>query len=96
MELAHLFLGTQKDNMQDCSRKGRAAFGDRNGTRLYPKTVLRGENAKTSKLINIQVLSIREKYVPNKYGYRKLRKEYNVSEVTIRNIIKRRSWKHLK
>jgi hypothetical protein len=38
----HLFLGTQLDNMQDMARKGRAAFGERNGVRKHPERVSRG------------------------------------------------------
>ena len=38
----HLFLGTQRDNLQDAARKGRTASGDRNGSRLHPETVRRG------------------------------------------------------
>lgn len=44
---AHLFLGSQKDNMQDASRKGRSrggvAFGDANGARRHPERLARGE-----------------------------------------------------
>lgn len=36
----HLFLGTQKDNMQDCSRKGRLASGPRNGNWKHGKCSL--------------------------------------------------------
>jgi hypothetical protein len=33
----HLFLGTQKENMKDASRKGRMVTGDNNGSRKYPE-----------------------------------------------------------
>lgn len=39
----HLFLGTQADNMQDASRKGRSAFGDRNGARIHIERMPRGD-----------------------------------------------------
>ena len=39
---AHLFLGTQSDNLRDASAKGRAASGDRNGSRVRPERLKRG------------------------------------------------------
>jgi len=39
----HLWLGTQADNMADMAEKGRAATGDRNGSRLHPERRVRGE-----------------------------------------------------
>ena len=38
----HLFLGTQKDNLQDASAKGRMATGNRNGSRTHPERLARG------------------------------------------------------
>lgn len=39
----HLWVGTQKENMEDMKAKGRAATGDRNATHLYPDRVARGD-----------------------------------------------------
>lgn len=39
----HLWLGTQKENMEDAARKGRTTIGDRNPSKLYPEKVSRGE-----------------------------------------------------
>ena len=38
----HLFVGTQKDNMQDAKQKGRRADGDRMWSRLHPERLARG------------------------------------------------------
>ena len=54
-----------------------------------------GEKSTSAKLTEKQVLEIREKYVPQKYGYVKLAREYNVNDETIRSIIKRKSWKYI-
>lgn len=56
----HLFLGTQADNMADMARKGRAASGDRNGRRLHPGSVPRGENHGGAKLTDADVRDIRK------------------------------------
>lgn len=39
----HLFLGTQFDNMQDASRKGRMSRGEAHWTRRNPELVARGD-----------------------------------------------------
>ena len=45
----HLFLGTQLDNIRDCVKKGRNAFGDRNAGHLYPERLPHGDNHWTHK-----------------------------------------------
>lgn len=39
----HLFLGTDLDNVRDRDAKRRTARGDRNGSRLYPDRLTRGD-----------------------------------------------------
>lgn len=39
---AHLFEGSLLDNARDRARKGRSAMGDRNGSRLFPDRLPRG------------------------------------------------------
>jgi hypothetical protein len=40
----HLFLGSGADNAADMVRKGRQATGDRNGARMYPDRLAKGES----------------------------------------------------
>jgi len=56
---AHLFLGTRRENMQDASRKGRMAAGDRNGSRTQPEKLCRGEDRSNAKLTVLEVDVIR-------------------------------------
>ena len=39
----HLFLGTNADNSADMVAKGRSATGDKNGSRLHPEKLIRGD-----------------------------------------------------
>ena len=83
----HLWLGTAKQNSQDMVNKNRTHLG---------------ETHHNSKLNNSQILEIRKKYKKetkqNKhdgFSYHQLALDYNVSWVTIRNIIIKRIYKHI-
>lgn len=77
---AHLFLGTQQDNIQDCVRKGRLKI-------VHHK----GEKHIGSKLTNEQVVEIRARTE----SQRKLAKEYGVSFQTISRIKRHEQWRHI-
>lgn len=77
----HLFLGSQTDNMRDMVRKNR--INDRRGE-LNPK----------SKLTNLDILKIRQ-LCGNGKTFVEVSKIYGVSDVTIGNIAKRETWKHI-
>lgn len=62
---AHLFVGTQADNIADMMRKGRSN---------------KGQTAGPAKLINEQVLSIREEYAKGNITYEKLAAMINTNE----------------
>ena len=55
----------------------------------------KGSKHGRSKLTEIDVLEIREKFEPYVYTTKMLAKEYGVCETSIKNIVKRRSWKHV-
>lgn len=40
----HLYVGTQTDNTRDMKERGRAATGDRHGSKTHPERVRRGSN----------------------------------------------------
>jgi len=75
----HLFLGTQKDNMQDAVKKGR---------------MQKGMDRWCSKLTEAQVLSIRREYAEGK-SQSELARKYGVDQTTIHYIVTRKTWKHI-
>ena len=95
---AHLFLGSQQDNMDDMIAKGRAEHprGAALGTL--------GEANPAAVLTSAQVESIRAAYVPGRPGghgprqmgsTRDLAERFGVSQATISKIVARRYWRHM-
>jgi len=77
----HLFLGTHKNNMNDMLAKGRERH-------------LKGEALPHSKLNEVAVKDIRQR--ANKgVSVKELARQYNVSTSTIRDVVRRKSWKHV-
>lgn len=84
----HLFIGTQKENVDDMVSKGRA---------IHPlEGRVRGEKNGNSKLNLEQVNEIRKKYIPYKVTHKQLGLEFGVSEITIRKILKGQLWNYEK
>ena len=79
---AHLWLGTNADNVRDRDAKGRnnQAKGEKNGM---------------TKLTEQEVREIREKYAKGNIFQKELADEYGVRQSTIGFIITHKSWKHL-
>jgi len=78
---AHLFLGTQKDNIQDALKKGRMA-------------ITKGEFNGQSKLTEAQVLSIRREYAEGK-TISELARKYKAGWTTIHRVVTRETWRHI-
>jgi hypothetical protein len=79
---AHLWLGTNADNMRDMIRKGRG-------------NVAGGEDHGSAKLTEKQVIEIRERYAAGNITQHELGNEYGISKQTIGEIIRREIWKHI-
>lgn len=106
---AHLYLGTHKENMADMQRKGRAAKGDQNGSRLYPERLVRGdahparnrdgwcagEKNGEAKLTTSQVREIRTIYARGNHTLKQIGALYGVSDQQVYRIVTRKSWKHI-
>ena len=80
VNIAHLFLGTDLENMRDKETKGRGnqASGEAHGS---------------NKLSATQVVEIRELYVTGNYTQEILSMMYGVTNQTINAIVHRRTWK---
>ena len=80
---AHLFLGTQADNMHDMRDKARGRTCDQSG-----------ENNCSAKLDEEAVRVIRI-YVEHGHEQKALARHMGISYSTVRNIMTRRTWKHV-
>lgn len=78
----HLLEGTHQDNMIDKVNKNRQA---RN----------KGELAGPSKLLEQQVLEIRQKYSNGNYSQKELANEYNIKQQTVSQIVNNKKWSHI-
>ena len=81
VNIKHLYVGTQADNMADRDRAGRGV-------------VLRGDDHGGSKLTGSNVSRIRELYrrgVPQK----KLARRFSITQAQISNIVRRVNWNHV-
>lgn len=76
----HLYYGNHQDNMNDKKKDG---------------TQNKGESQGSSKLTEVQVREIRQKYIPREYTQKKLAEEYGVTHDQISRIINNKYWKHL-
>lgn len=107
---AHLRVGTHAENSADMVAKGRAAVGERNGSRLYPErmprgdrhksrtkpeTVPRGERGSTSKLTEVAVRTIVARHAAGGVSLSALAREYGVTVQSVHAIVHRKSWRHL-
>ena len=92
----HLSVGTSADNSKDMMRKGRAATGDRNGSRLYPEKLVRGERQWCAKLTDKIVRSARRRYAKGKVTRKQLQKELGLSKSGVGRLLRRETWEHVR
>jgi hypothetical protein len=99
----HLFLGTQRDNIRDCSVKGRLgsqihperlARGLKNGAYTKSENLPRGSGHGMSKLTDESVAAIRAALQTGETG-RSIAARFGVSAATISWIKVGRGWAHL-
>lgn len=80
---AHLFLGTNQDNVDDKVAKNR-------------QQKLKGVEHGRAKLTEQQVVEIRARYAAGNISQAALGREYGVHHAQIHYIVKNKLWKHLK
>lgn len=76
----HLFLGSNADNMADRDRKGRQAFGERQGGAV---------------LTDSKVSSIRTMYGTGKFLQKDLARMFGISTAQMGKIVNNEFWRHL-
>jgi len=104
----HLWIGTNADNMQDKTVKGRAASGvshgrhtkpertargDRHGARLHPESLTRGTKCHSAVLTPDKVRAIRESFASGIANQRELGMLYGINQSSISKVIRGKSWK---
>lgn len=67
-------------------RKGRGSIGDKNGTRLHPETIKRGEEHPSTKISDAVVQQIRD--LSTQHSQRKLAKMFGISQTQIGRILR--------
>lgn len=81
---AHLYVGTQKQNVHDMfSRNRNNSMGPR------------GEAARAAKLSDVQVETIRMLYASGVFSVRWIKQLYGVTQTCIWKIVNRRTWRHV-
>ncbi len=92
---AHLFLGTDADNVADKMAKGRGPTGERHRSRTRPDTIQRGVEVASAKLTEDQVRDIRLRYSLGGIRQKDLGAEFGLTQTGISHIVLRKSWGHV-
>jgi HNH endonuclease len=86
---AHLFLGTDADNVHDMLAKGRASVGEKHYAHINP------ERSPARILTREQVLQIRALRKLTGRSHKSIAKDFGVCRTAIVAVINRRTWKHI-
>jgi hypothetical protein len=89
---AHLFLGTQRDNIRDAMSKGRMRGGSHEGSFAVRKQL--GQENVNARFTERDVRDIRGRYAEGVSGML-LAAEYGVSHQSLYSILNRKTWRHV-
>lgn len=99
---AHLWVGTNADNMADRDAKGRGAHGSGVGGGNHNPTGAGsyrlsqwGERNRLAKLTADRVLEIRARYAAGFRSHQAMAREYGVDPSAIMQVVRRQTWRHL-
>jgi hypothetical protein len=104
VNLKHLWIGTQVDNMRDCAAKKRTVYqrdpskkplGKKHGHATHPDNWPRGETHHTATITNEQAREVKM-YLFQGCRVVDICKFTGISKSTVCNINNGRSWKHIK
>lgn len=91
----HLFLGTQKDNIQDMFKKGRGWDGDKNYMRKNPEKIRKGSDQSKAKLTEKLVAELRMRRMVSGETYTSMARELSMDKSVIRRAVLGIGWKHV-
>lgn len=85
---AHLFLGTQRDNVRDMHAKGRDRI-------VFESDPPQGEKNANAKLTAAKVIAMRAEYAAGGITQKQLAERYGISPALASFVISGRAWKHV-
>lgn len=91
---AHLWLGTQAENVADRDEKGRTCNGDRHWSRQFPERQPRGEARVGAKLTDDKVRRIRE-LSRNGWTQQRIAKSIGLSQAGVSRVLRGHTWAHV-
>ena len=96
---AHLFAGTQSENIRDAVSKGRhrpsMASGARHGSQTKPERMPRGSRVGTAILSDPNVIEMRQMFDRGLATRKELAVLFRTKKSNVERIVARKSWKHL-
>lgn len=90
----HMFLGTHKQNMQDCARKGKTTTGDKHFLRRHPEARQRGEQVPGAKLTPALVQEIRTRAAGGE-TQQSIAADKGITQSNAGYIVRRKTWQHV-
>lgn len=92
----HIQDGDHQANMTDMAARGRAAAGDRNGTRRHPDALERGSRRSNARLSEAEVAAARALYARGGISQWQLAASLGVSQSTLSLALRGRTWAHVR